>query len=237
MSITPWISNAGISFTSEYSDYFSSIRIVGPYKITVYENYNRNEYLPGRQLTFSGDVPSLLEYNFDNTIDSAKLEFRDKGVYLFEDENYNGRWVRVTDNNYVYNETGNIESYNAAEYLGDRLNDRFSSLKIAGNYQITIYQHSNCNQYENGFSSLVIADTPRLSSLLLENGVSSADVDVKGATGVYLYTRTSYFQAIKDCHNTTISFISRYIEYIPWFYIKYTAIVYKKTLRGFPIKA
>jgi hypothetical protein len=49
------------------------------------------------------------------------------GVYLYEHTNYEGKWIRVTS------DISNLVDYN--------FNDKISSLRIVGDYCVTVYQH------------------------------------------------------------------------------------------------
>jgi hypothetical protein len=53
----------------------------------------------------------------------------ERGVYLFEQTNYGGKWIKL------YYNVSKLGNYN--------FNDKTSSLRIIGRYKITVYEHEN----------------------------------------------------------------------------------------------
>jgi hypothetical protein len=118
------------------NDDVSSIKINGPFEVTVYKDTN----FGGGSHIYRFSDPNLSDETFaggtsvNNNISSAVIRRISKaemnGIYLFEHANYGGKWTKITSDTPTL--TGTVVG-----------NDRTSSVKIYGDQEFTLYIHSN----------------------------------------------------------------------------------------------
>ena len=145
-----------------YNDRISSIRIFGRAQVTVYQDENFN----GSRQTFSQDVPNLRDWNdrissFQVTGGQYRGQYGSQsggqyggqgrgnepqnGACFYTDADYRGEQFCVNSNESQRN-------------LGERYNDRISSIQIFGRAQVTVYQDENFNGSRQTFRQ----DVPNL---------------------------------------------------------------------------
>lgn len=122
-----------VPFFGDYfvgNDKISSIKINGPFEVTVYEHINYG----GRSQTYRFSDVYTKDENFDDIISSAIIrripESELDGVYLFEHNDYSGKWVKVNGeiSNMGYTVVGN---------------DKVSSVLVAGNHAYRLYKDAD----------------------------------------------------------------------------------------------
>jgi hypothetical protein len=107
-----------------------------------------------------------------------------EGVYLYQDANYGGDWIRITPNNEVINSSGVYLGSANARAISDYFNDRISSLQIFGNYQIELY----ADWQGSGKACLFNGSNKYIGDYGMNDIVSSALVTPLNTTGIYAYT-------------------------------------------------
>ncbi|MFS1512957.1 hypothetical protein VQL36_11055 [Chengkuizengella sp. SCS-71B] len=109
-----------------FDDKLSSLRIVGNYVVVLYQDDWSDNTEP-----FYDDDPDLSDNYVGNdkvsTIRVFELPADGEGVYLYEHTNYGGQVLRFGPGR-----------YNLDEEFG--FDDKLSSLRIVGNYNVTLYQ-------------------------------------------------------------------------------------------------
>ncbi|MDP5272860.1 fibronectin type III domain-containing protein [Chengkuizengella axinellae] len=123
----------------EYQDLptstYSSIRVMGDYAAEVFENTN----FEGQSTTIFYRDQTLSDEQFDggasldNTIDSLKVRKLEEGVYLFEEPDYKGDWIKL-----------DIGDYRSLDSIGITYR-ALTSIKIVGDYEVSLYKYENFN--------------------------------------------------------------------------------------------
>jgi hypothetical protein len=110
------------------NDVYSSLKIVGPYKVTVYKDTNLN--ISSGWQDFYFDDPNLADDGIGNdTASSLKIQYSpgtQEGVFLSTDAGYMG--------------ATSMYIASASTVAWDNM---FSSLKIHGRYKVTLYSEAN----------------------------------------------------------------------------------------------
>jgi hypothetical protein len=140
------------SVGDRYNDRISSIRVFGSAEVTVYTDSNFN----GSRQTITQDTPRLGDWG--DRITSFQITSRRQygrpigsttepsdGVCFYTDADYRGERL-------CFDSNASVQS------VGDRYNDRISSVRIFGNAEVTVYADSNFNGSRQTFTQ----DTPRL---------------------------------------------------------------------------
>lgn len=167
-----WYNGQWVQITSDISNFkdtwvgndgASSIRVVGPYECTVFENTN----FWGTSHTYRFDDYSMRDDPIGNdrvsSATAAKRLSDDErnGVYLFQHSDYTGKWMKIT--NSISNLLGT--------WIGDNDAD---SVKVIGPYKYTLYADPNYtgNKYSSDQDLSTTASTPiginKLSSVKVE---------------------------------------------------------------------
>jgi hypothetical protein len=140
-----------------YNDRISSIRIFGRAEATVYNDEN----FGGERRTFSQDVPNL--GNWNDRITSFQVaggrqyggQFDGQGGGRFGGR---GRGGEPRDGACFYMDGGNrgdsfcMDAGESMRNLGDRFNDRISSIRIFGRARIVIYENENFGGASRAFT-------------------------------------------------------------------------------------
>ena len=156
-----------------YNDRVSSIRIFGGAEVTVYDDENFN----GSRQTFRQDVPNLRDWS--DRITSFQVtggqyggqsagRYRGRssgneprnGACFYLDEEYRG-------------ESFCVNSDESQQNLGERYNDRVSSIRIFGGAELTVYDDENFNGSRQTFRQNVpkLRDwSDRITSLQVTGG-------------------------------------------------------------------
>ncbi|NDI34638.1 peptidase inhibitor family I36 protein [Chengkuizengella sediminis] len=113
-------------------DSISSVKVVGPYAVALYENYNWSGAYALVKEDYGG--PNL-NSNIDNKASSISV-FHGEGVWLFDVQTYRGNYKRFlpVDANTPYNCR---HSSNECGFPGDTL----SSVLVIGDYGVALYEH------------------------------------------------------------------------------------------------
>ncbi|NDI33917.1 HBL/NHE enterotoxin family protein [Chengkuizengella sediminis] len=161
-----------------FDDKLSSLKIVGNYSVTLYQD----DWSDTDETFYSNDA-SLTNNRVGNdkvsTIIVNELpKAGEEGVYLYEDSNYGGRVLHF-----------GAGRYNLDEDYG--FDDKLSSLKITGDYSVTLYQDDWSDTDETFYSN---------DSWLGDNRVGNDKVSTiivtklpaAGEEGVYLYENSDY---------------------------------------------
>ncbi|TKI55477.1 hypothetical protein E8L90_08475 [Brevibacillus antibioticus] len=119
-----------------FNDKASSIKILdNRYNVTVYEHSN----LTGRSTTYLFSDRDMSDENIGNDEASSLVVSANQeelnGVYLYDHYGMSGDWIKVTSN---------------ANTIP--LNDKISSIRIVGPYDITIFEHANFTGRSLNFS-------------------------------------------------------------------------------------
>ena len=145
--------NAGESqrnLEGRYNDRISSFQVFGRAQVIVYEHEN----FGGASRSFTGDVSNLQDWNDKITairVQSDRIGFDGSG-----NEPQNGACFYL-DADY-HGETFCVNSDESQRNLGDRYNDRISSIRIFGNAKVTVYEDENFNGSRQTFRQ----DAPNL---------------------------------------------------------------------------
>jgi hypothetical protein len=174
-----------------FNNLASSIRIVGDWTATLFVDQGYG----GSSSTFTRDDPDLTDNSVrENRASSIRVAQGDvprenqcdgrDGVYLYEDKNFTGRCLRLTDDNSDLSELA--------------FNNIASSIEIHGDWTATLYVDQN---YSGSSSTFTDDDSDLSNNSVGENRTSSVRV-VKGETpsgnncdggeGVYLYEHPNY---------------------------------------------
>ncbi|NBI31209.1 fibronectin type III domain-containing protein [Chengkuizengella marina] len=155
------------------NDDLSSVKVIGPYALVVYEHSEYNGKLTVIKEDY-GD-PNLVNHDMDNKTSTARM-FKGVGVYFFNDFDFRGDYVRV-DNNLGCGYVGNC----------GMANDRLSSVLTIGSRGVALYEHMN---YEGKVQAIRHRDNNLGSSGNVgDNKVSSFKIVGKG---VYLFKDNNY---------------------------------------------
>ncbi|HEX9062602.1 MAG TPA: beta/gamma crystallin-related protein [Clostridia bacterium] len=106
------------------------------------------------------------------------------GVYLYQDASYGGDWIRINQYNEAFNSREVYLGHATASAISDNFNDRISSIKIVGNYQVTLYDNWNCY----GKACLFNGSNKNIGNYGMNDIVSSALVEPLDTVGMYVYT-------------------------------------------------
>ena len=106
------------------------------------------------------------------------------GVYLYQYGDYNGDWIRIDPSNAVYNSNGVYLGSANARAISDNFNDRISSIRIIGNYQVELYD----NWFSDGKTCLFNGSNTNIGNYGMNDIVSSALVTPLDTPGIYAYT-------------------------------------------------
>ncbi len=120
---------------SRYNDTISSIRIFGNAQVVVYEDANSG----GASKTFTGDVPNLQDWN--DRITTVSVQYTrarnwrgvsqpQYGVCFYTDADYRGEKLCAA-------------SGESQPNVGERYNDKISSLRVFGGAEVTVYSDEN----------------------------------------------------------------------------------------------
>ncbi len=129
-----------------FNDKISSIRFLGPAQVTVYEDENYG----GASQTFNSDVPNLREWNdkitsfrvsgtqqFQNDRRGYGVERRGaqsrepaNGACFYMDEDYKGESFCLNSGEDIRN-------------VGERYNDKISSIRVFGRARVTVFDDEN----------------------------------------------------------------------------------------------
>ena len=157
--------NAGESVASvgeRYNDKISSIRVFGRVQVVVFEDEN----FRGANRTVTGDVPNLDDFN-DRITSFQVSEARPLQPRYGEQYGAPGRGDDAPPGACFYMDVdfqGESFCVNAGESrasLGDRYNDRISSIRLFGGAQVVVFVDDNFR----GTSWTVTEDMPRLGAL------------------------------------------------------------------------
>ncbi|GGI45276.1 hypothetical protein GCM10008018_11270 [Paenibacillus marchantiophytorum] len=126
------------------NDTLSSVKIVGPYKVELYENSN----FQGTKSILTASSSNIISLPVgDNRVTSLRVQRLDDepGVYVYQDSNYEGKSVHFTQN----------ESNMGLTSVG---HDAVSSIKIVGPYRAEVFEHAdyqgNMTAYTSDASSI-----------------------------------------------------------------------------------
>ena len=145
--------NAGESrrnVEDRYNDKISSVRVFGRAQVIVYEHEN----FGGASRTFTGGVSNLQDWNdkitaiqvqYDRTGFSGSGNEPQNGACFYLDADYRG-------------EKFCVNSDESQRNLGERYNDRISSIRIFGRAEVTVYDDENFNGSRQTFRQ----DVPNL---------------------------------------------------------------------------
>ena len=173
---------------AHYNDKISSIRFYGGAEVTVYED----EDFRGNSQTITSDVPNLRDWNDKITSFEVRRgsygggghggEPRN-GACFYTDENYNGEMFCMN-------------SGESQRNVGDRYNDKISSIRVFGGAEVTVYEDENLR----GNSQTITRDMPNLrnwndkiTSLEIRRGAyGSANYGGEPRNGACFYTNENY---------------------------------------------
>jgi hypothetical protein len=148
----------------KFNDDADSIQLSdGAVSVAIYEN----EGYVGNCTTLTADTPDLDKTNVGrNRLTSLKVNQRcgeaTRGVYLFEDTNYEGKSLTLTEN--------------AASLKGLNFNDKTSSIKLVQISSIAVFENENWE----GKCETIKADTPSLKGSEVGNDkISSIKVNAE----------------------------------------------------------
>jgi len=145
--------NAGESrrnLEDRYNDRISSFQVFGRAQVIVYEHEN----FGGASRSFTGDVSNLRDWNDKITaiqVQSDRIGFNgsgnepQNGACFYLDADYRG-------------ETFCVNSDESQRNLGERYNDRISSIRIFGSAEVTVYEDESFNGSRQTFRQ----DAPNL---------------------------------------------------------------------------
>ncbi|MCM3746585.1 beta/gamma crystallin-related protein [Paenibacillus pasadenensis] len=154
-------------------DTASSVKIVGPYKVELFNDPNYS----GTKTVLTSSVADLSTLGVDNVVTSLRVDKTgtDNGVFLYEHTNYVGKRTRLVAD----------EPSMALTYVG---NDSISSIQIVGNYTVQVFEHPNYQgnsyQYNVGGSASLGGWGDKISSIKV--------FPTTNANGVYLYQHSNY---------------------------------------------
>ena len=133
-----------------YNDRISSIRIFGSAQAVVYEDENSG----GASRTFTGDVPNLQDWN--DRISTVSVQYSQTGGWRSGAEPQYGACFYM-DADYR-GEKFCAASGESQPNVGERYNDRISSIRIYGGAEVTVYSDDNFS----GASRTLRQDAPNL---------------------------------------------------------------------------
>ena len=145
--------NAGESrrnVENRYNDKISSVRVFGRAQVIVYEH----ETFGGASRTCTGDVSNLRDWN--DRITAIQVQYDRTGFSGSGNEPRNGACFYL-DADYR-GEKFCVNSDESQRNLGERYNDRISSIRIFGGAEVTIYDDENFNGSRQAFRQ----DVPNL---------------------------------------------------------------------------
>jgi dUTPase len=145
--------NAGESrrnVENRYNDKISSVRVFGRAQVIVYEHEN----FGGASRTFTGDASNLRDWN--DRITSIRVQYDRIGFSGSGNEPQNGVCFYL-DADYR-GEKFCVNSDESQRNLGERYNDRISSIRIFGRAEVTVYDDENFNGSRQTFRQ----DVPNL---------------------------------------------------------------------------
>jgi hypothetical protein len=132
-----------------YNDRMSSIRIFGRAEVTIYDDEN----FGGARQTFSQDVPNLGNWN-DRVTSFRVADGRQYGGQFGgqgrDNEPRNGACFYMDGDN-----RGDSFCMNAGESkrnLGDRFNDKISSVRVFGRARVVVYENENFGGASKAFA-------------------------------------------------------------------------------------
>lgn len=133
-----------------YNDKISSVRVFGGAQVIVYEHEN----FGGASRTFTGDVSNLRDWN--DKITAIQVQYGRIGFSGSGNEPQNGACFYL-DADYR-GEKFCVNSDESQQNLGERYNDRISSIRIFGRAEVTVYEDENFNGSRQTFRQ----DVPNL---------------------------------------------------------------------------
>jgi hypothetical protein len=148
-----------------YNDRISSIRIFGRAQVTVYDNESFN----GSRSTFSQDMPNLGVWNDRITSFESAGERQSEGRYEGQSRGQFGGRGRGNEprNGVCFYRDANyrgerfcVNSDESLGNIGERYNDRISSIRIFGRAEVTVYENEGFNGSRQTFSR----DMPNLGN-------------------------------------------------------------------------
>ena len=174
-----------------FNNVASSIRTVGDWTATLFVNQNYD----GTASTISDDDLDLSNNSIgDNSASSVRVERGDQpaehrcdgseGVYLYDETNYGGRCVRLTDDQPDLSDVA--------------FNNVASSIRIVGDWTATLFVNQN---YDNAASTFTSDDSDlsnnnigndRASSVRIQHGNVPSGAACDGGEGLYLYEHPNY---------------------------------------------
>ncbi|MBN2242750.1 MAG: peptidase inhibitor family I36 protein [Acidobacteria bacterium] len=146
------------TISGRFNDRISSIRIFGSAQVVVYEHEN----FSGTRRALASDTPGLGDFNdkissIEITVDRMRGNEPREGACFYEDRDYQGEEFCMNSNE------------NQKE-LGDRQNDKISSVRIFSRAQVVAYEHENFG----GARRVVVSNTPGLGDF--NDKISSIEV-------------------------------------------------------------
>jgi hypothetical protein len=132
-----------------YNDRMSSIRIFGRAEVTVYDDEN----FGGSRQTFSQDVPNLGDWNDRVTsfqVAGGRQYGRQYEEQVSGNEPRNGACFYMDEDN--RGDSFCMNSGESKQNLGNRFNDKISSVRVFGRARVVVYENENFGGASKAFA-------------------------------------------------------------------------------------